>query len=269
MSNIDAVNALLTAINLDRFAEIGARHCPDVVFHSFRGPILRDSVSLEAWHHTFLERYADCNYGDLEYVEQDNIVGVRATITAKGYDWRRFEQRVVEVFELTGDGGIQRRRQYAMLRDIELDKPANAAMNAALEVKGDGPAKTRQVAQAFYQALLSGNADGAKELLADKCALVDSVYGIVSGADAILEALAQIPRPMFGQWRVTNIVGGQRDALVELAIDPSRPRAADWVRVVEGKIGVIEGYWMLREVGINPFEEYSRDRHMRRAILPI
>jgi hypothetical protein len=269
MSNIDAVNALITAINLDRFAEIEARHLPNVTFHSFRGPILRDSVSVEEWHHQFLESYADCNYGELEYIERGNTVAVRATIEAKGYDWRRFTQRVVEVFELAEDGGVQRRRQYAMLRDIELDKPATAAMNNALEVKGDGLSKTREVAEGFYLALLSGDADAARGFLADKCALVDSVYGIVSGADGILEVLSTIPKPLIGSWRVTNVMGGQRDALVELAIDPTRPRAADWVRVVDGKIGVIEGYWMLREIGVNPFEEYSRDRHSRRAILPI
>ena len=60
MSNIDAVNALLTAIHFDRFSEIEARHQPDVTFWSFRGPTLRDSVSVADWHRTFLRDYADC-----------------------------------------------------------------------------------------------------------------------------------------------------------------------------------------------------------------
>jgi len=62
MSNIDAVNALITAINFDRFAEIEARHNPDVTFSSFRGPTVTSSVGVEDWQRTFLRDYADCNY---------------------------------------------------------------------------------------------------------------------------------------------------------------------------------------------------------------
>ena len=40
------------------------------------------------------------------------------------------------------------------------------------------------------------------------------------------------------------------------------------MRVVEGKVLVIERHWMLREIGINPFVEYARDRHRRQVILP-
>src|SRR5882762_7452175 len=66
MSNIDAVNALITAINFDRFAEIESLHQPDAVFWSFRGPTLHDSVSIADWHREFLRDYADCSYTELE-----------------------------------------------------------------------------------------------------------------------------------------------------------------------------------------------------------
>jgi hypothetical protein len=66
---------------------------------------------------------------------------------------------------------------------------------------------------------------------------------------------------------VTNTLAGPKDALVELAIDANRPRAADWVRIVDGKIAVIEGYWMLREIGIESFAT-RRARHARQVILP-
>jgi hypothetical protein len=73
---------------------------------------------------------------------------------------------------------------------------------------------------------------------------------------------------MMGQLRVTGILAGDRDALVELAIDPSRPRFAAWVRTVDGKIAVIERYAMLRELGVNPFENLASDRHARSPIFP-
>ena len=59
MSNIPAVNELITAINFDRFSEIEAHHRPDAVFQSFRGPTLRDSVSIADWHRELLRDYAD------------------------------------------------------------------------------------------------------------------------------------------------------------------------------------------------------------------
>ena len=37
----------------------------------------------------------------------------------------------------------------------------------------------------------------------------------------------------------------------------------------DGKIRVIEGYAMLRELGVNPYENYANDRHRRQVILPI
>ena len=85
----------------------------------------------------------------------------------------------------------------------------------------------------------------------------------------MVDFLSAIPKPAFGQLRVTNVAAGEHTALVELAIDPGRPRLADWVRLVDGKIAVIERYWMLREIGINPYENYAGDRHRRQVILPI
>lgn len=266
MSNIDAVNELLTAIHFDRFAEIEARHNPDATFHSFRGPNLADSVSISDWHRAFLKDYADCNYGELEYIEAGETVATRATLTAKGYDWREFTQRVIEVFEFA-DGGVQRRRLYGMVPNVELDKPTTAAMTAATGFKGGSASATKATVEKFFAAILGGDTDAAREHLDDKAALIDSAYAIVNGPDAILSQLAALPRPAFGAWRTTNVLAGAKDALVELAIDPKRPRAAEWVRLVEGKIKVIETYWMFREVGISP--DFRGERHQRRAILPI
>lgn len=265
MSNVDAVNQLLTAIHFDRFAEIEARHNADATFQSFRGPNLADSVSIADWHRDFLKDYADCNYGELEYIESGETVVARATISAKGYDWREFTQRVIEVFEFER-GGIQRRRMYGMVPKLEMDKPTAAAMTAAANFKGGSASATRQAVEQFYAAVLAGETDAAKDLLDDKAAAIDSAYGIVNGPDAVLAQLAALPRPAFGIWHVTNALAGEKDALVETAIDPSRPRRADWVRMVEGKIKIIETYWMFREIGISP--DFRSERHQRRAILP-
>lgn len=266
MSNIDAVNALLTAIHFDRFAEIEARHSPDATFYSFRGPILHDSVSIADWHREFLKDYADCNYGELEYVEDGDVVGARATITAKGYDWREFSQRVLEVFEFATTG-IRERRLYGMVPNLELGKPETQALTAAAGFKGGSASATRQTVEAFYTALLSGDAEAATAQLDDKATLLDSAYGLANGGEAILGQLSSLPKPAFGAWRVSRVVAGAKDALVELSIDPTRPRRADWVRMVEGKIKVIETYWMFREIGIAP--DFRRERHRRQAILPI
>ena len=268
MTNIDAVNALLTAIHFDRFSEIEARHQPDVTFWSFRGPTLRDSVSVADWHRTFLRDYADCSYTETEPIEQGRSVALRATLTAKGYDWRPFTQRVLEVFDVEEEG-ILGRRLYGMLRDIELDKPTNAALENALGAKGGSASATKKAVDTLYDGLLAGNTEAALELFDPKAALIDSVYGIVNGPQNILDLLAATPAPAFGIWRRTNTVAGAQTAAVELAIDPQRPRAAHWVRMVDGKIKVIEVYWMLREIGLIPEENYARDRHQRRAILPI
>lgn len=267
MSNVEVVQELVEAINDDRFAAIEALHNPDVTFVSFRGPILHDSAAVMDWHREFAERYADLTYGELEFLEEGDVVALRATLEAKGYDWRLFTQRVVEVFRFA-DGGIQERRMYAMLRDLELDKAATQAMNAAAEFRGGSPSATRATVEAFYKALLAGDASLATAQLGERCAYIDSVYGVASGAEAVVDQFRATPRPAFGVWRVTRLLAGERNALVELAIDPGRPRAAHWVRMVEGKIVVVEAYWMLREIGVNPYVEYSRDRHARKVIFP-
>ncbi|HNM77232.1 MAG TPA: nuclear transport factor 2 family protein [Tepidiformaceae bacterium] len=268
MSNIPAVNSLITAINFDRFSEIEAHHRADAVFQSFRGPTLRDSVGIADWHREFLRDYADCNYTELEYAEEGNTVAVRGTIEAKAYDWRPFTQRVIEVFTFDGEGEVSQRRLYGMLRDISFDKPTTAAMNDAMGFKGGSASATRTTVKAYYDALLSGDSEAATAQLHEKAACIDGVYGIANGAANILDFLRQIPMPAFGRLRVTNIVAGEHDALVELAIDPARPRFADWVRVTDGKIRVIEGYAMLRELGVNPYENYANDRHRRLVIMP-
>lgn len=270
MSHIPAVNALITAINFDRFAEIEARHKPDAIFQSFRGPTLRDAVSIADWHREFLRDYQDCNYADLEYIEEGNTVAVRGTIEAKGYDWRPFTQRIIEIFEFDGEEEeeVARRRLYATSRDIVLDKPATAALNDAVGYRGGNPSQTRQVVKAFYDALLAGDRDAALGQLSGKATVIDGVYGVASGPENVLGLLASIPMPAFGKLRVTNLLAGDHMAVVELAIDPARPRFADWVRLVDGKIQVIEGYAMLREIGVNPYENYAHDRHQRRVIMP-
>jgi ketosteroid isomerase-like protein len=266
MNNLEVVNALLTAINFDRFAEIEALHNPDVLFTSFRGPVLHSSVAVEDWHKEFLRDYADCSYTDLEYIEQGDMVAVRATIEAKADDWRAFTQRVVEVFRMA-DGGVAERRLYAMLPNLELDKAATASMANAKGFRGGSVSATKSAVDACYSSVLKGDSEAAMGLLADNVALIDSVYGITTGQQNALDLLRAIPAPLFGTWRVTNSFHGPKDALVEFAIDPLRPRAADWVRMVDGKIAVIETYWMFREIGVNPMGE-RRERHKRQVILP-
>lgn len=269
MSHIDAVNELIDAINRDRFDLIEAMHNDDVNFHSFRGPILNDAVAVGDWHRLFHRNYADLTYTENEFVEEGNVVAVRTTFEAKGYDWRRFTQRALDVFELSEDGGVQRRRLYAMLRDIEFDKPVNSAYEYAVGTKGGSASATRNVVTRFFDALMSGDGDAAKELIHDKCAVIDSVYGIAAGKDAIVEVWQSVPKPAFGTLRITRIVAGGTAALVEFSFDGSRPRFAQWVRVADEKITVVESYWMLREAGFNPAEEYRNDRHLKKVILPI
>lgn len=269
MSNIPAVNALITAINFDRFAEIEAHHSPDATFHSFRGPNLRGSVAIADWHREFLRDYADCNYTELEYIEQGQTVAVRATIEAKAYDWRPFTQRVVDVFTLNDGGEVVQRRLYGMVRDIELDKPATASMNDATGFKGGSASATKAVIDKVEAAVLAGDTDGLKELVHEKATLIDGVYGVASGLDNVIGLRSTRPRPAFGQVRTVNVLCGEHDALIEAAVDPARPRAADWIRIVDGKVRVVETYWMLREIGVNPYENYANDRHRRQVILPI
>ena len=267
MPHSDVAEALVTAINYDRFDEIQALHAPGVVFHSFRGPMLRDSVAVRDFHHELLERYADCAYTEAETVEDKEAVALRATIEAKGYDWRAFRQRVLDISRVE-DGLIADRRLYGMMRDIELDKPALAAMDEAAAFRGGSARATRRLVRGLYEQLLAGEREEAAASLDENVTLIDSVYGIVSGVDAALDLLEATPKPAFGYPRLTAVVAGEKDAAVEIAIDPARPRIADWVRIVEGKARVIERHWMLREIGVNPFVEYSRDRHSRQVILP-
>jgi hypothetical protein len=267
MSNSDAASALLTAINFDRFAEIEAHHNPDALFMSFRGPTLRGSVSIGDWHRQFLREYADCSYSDVEMVEQDARVACRATIEAKGYDWRPFTQRVLEVMGIE-EGGVQQRRLYATLRDLEFDKPVNAAMDNARGYRGGSASATARTAEALMTALLAGDGEAAKAELHAKPALIDGVYGLASGPDAVIDLFTAVPRPAFGVQRITSLVAGDHDAAVEVAIDPSRPRVAYWLRIVDGKVIVIEAYWMLREIGVRYDVNYDRDRHARQVILP-
>ncbi len=266
MPNHDVADALVTAINYDRFDDIQALHAPGVVFHSFRGPMLRDSVAVRDWHHELLERYADCTYTNVETAADGDAVATRATIEAKGYDWRVFSQRVLDIARIE-DGLIAGRRLYGMVRDIELDKAALAALAAAREFRGGSANATRKLVEGCYANPAVPREERAA-LLDPDVTLIDSVYGIVSGVDAVLDLAEATPRPAFGFPRVTAVVAGTKDAAVEIAIDPARPRMADWLRVVEGKVRVIERHWMLREIGVNPFVEYSRDRHSRQVILP-
>jgi hypothetical protein len=99
--------------------------------------------------------------------------------------------------------------------------------------------------------------------------LIDGVYGLASGLEAILALEEARPRPAFGVERPTLIVAGDHNVLVESGYDPTRARKAEWFRLVDGKIRVIEAYWMLREIGIRPDENYAHDRHQRQVILPI
>jgi ketosteroid isomerase-like protein len=267
MSNIDAVNALLTAINFDRFHEIEALHAPNAVFASFRGPILRSSVEIADWHREFLKDYADCNYAQLEYIEEGDNVVVRATLEAKGYDWRPFSQRVVEAFRANGSEVLER-RLYGMLRDIEFDKPTQQALDDAMGFRGGSASATRKTIEGLFAALDAGDMDAVKASFHEKVAYIDGVYGIANGVDSMVALIDSLPRPQFGTERVTSLVCGEHTALAQVAIDPSRPRAADFFRLVDGKIRVIERYWMLREIGVRPHENYAQDRHVRKVIYP-
>ena len=268
MSNIDAVNGLLTAINFDRFHEIEARHAPGAIFDSFRGPILRSSVAIADWHREFLKDYADCNYGGLEYIEDGDAVVVRATIEAKGYDWRQFSQRVVEVFRVDAEE-VTERRLYGMLRDLEFDKPTQQAMDDATGFRGGSVSDTRKTIEAFAAAVAGGEDDALKAALHEKVAYIDGVYGTVNGPDAVVELLRSLPRPAFGAERATATFCGEHTALSEYSFDDAHARNADFYRLVDGKIRVIERYWMLRAIGIRPDENYAHDRHTRKVIYPI
>ena len=201
-------------------------------------------------------------------IDADAAAKTCADIAAKGYDWRAFTQQVLEVMTFRDDQ-IASRRLYGMLRDIELGKAETAALKAAAEYPGAKARATKKAVKAFYEALEEGDDDKAIEQLDENAAYIDSVYGIANGPQEILNLIKSLPTPAFGQNRVTGVFAGPKDAVVEQSIESSRPRSADWIRILEGKIKVIERFWMLREIGVNPFEEYSRDRHRKPVIPPI
>lgn len=264
MSNIDAVKALITAINFDRFAQIEALHQPGVTFWPFCGPKVVGSVGVQDWYTEFLRDYADCTYTEEEFIEDGDVVAVRATLEAKGYNWRPFTQRVLDICRMEG-GKVADRRIYAMLPDLDLDKSATAAMTNATGFRGGSPGTTRKVAETFFAAWLNGDTAAARECLADKVAAIDTVHGIVTGPDEVA-GLPAPAAPAIGAWQVTGTVAGAKDAVVEAATNSERPRLASWVRVVDGKIGVIENYWMLREIGAG---SGANKRHLRRVIHPM
>ncbi|HEY5476996.1 MAG TPA: nuclear transport factor 2 family protein [Tepidiformaceae bacterium] len=267
VSNIESVTALLTAINFDRFAEIQARHHPGVTFNSFRGATLHGNVDVADCHREFLRDYADCCYSDVEFIESGDTVCARATIEAKGYDWRRFEQRVLEVFRFE-EGAVIERRLYGMLRDVQFDKAITAAMTNALGFKGGSVAETARAVEAIVAGMKANGAASESALFTENAVVIDGVYGIAAGKDGMEAIAAARPRPAFGLERVTASFAGGHNAVIETAIDPARPRKAEWLRFVDGKVAVDEVYWMLREIGVNPYENYARDRHLRQVILP-
>jgi len=268
MSNIATVNTLISAINHDRFAQIEACHAPGAVFASFRGPTLHDAVAITDWHRQFQRDYADCAYSELEVIEQDDVVAARATIEAKGYDWRPFSQRVLEVFEFGASGEVAARRLYGTLRDIEFDKPAATALADARAFKGGNASATGTAVAQFLAAVAASDREGMGALVHEKFALIDGVYGVAHGLEAALALSGARPKPAFGTLRPTRVIAGEHDAVVEWAIDPARPRLAEWWRLVDGKVRVVEVYWMLREIGVNPFENLAHDRHSRSPIIP-
>ena len=265
---ISAVEQLASAINFDRFDDIQSLHAPGVRFHSFRGPNLSDNISVRDWQAELLERYADCTYTEEEVISSGDTAALRTTILGKGYDWRQFSQRALDIIRVDEDGRINLRHLYAMLRDIEIDKPIQAAFSRANEYPGGSESTVAELAEKFCELELSNNSEGADAILDENSVLIDSVYGTAVGAEASVSLLKATPVPAFGMSRMQTCIAGAKDAVVEFAVDPRRPRYADWIRVVEDKIVVIERYWMLREIGVNPFVEYSRDRHHRQVIMP-
>lgn len=266
MSNIDIANALFSAINHDRFAEIETLHNPDALLSTFRGPTVRGSGAIGDWHREFLRTYADCQYTDVEYIEEGNTIAAHATILAKGYDWREFSQRVVDALSFA-DGGIASRRLYAMPPDVEFTKPAADQLKNAIGFRGGTPSSTRRLALDFMKAWTDGDVGTATAQLDPRAVLVDGVYGTAVGPDNIAALISSQPLPAFGSWHIAASTAGAKDALVEFAIAP-RPRAACWVRVVDEKIVLVEGYWMLREIGVDP-SVGRRERHGKQVIMPI
>jgi hypothetical protein len=135
--------------------------------------------------------------------------------------------------------------------------------------KGGSSSATRTTIEKLFAASASGDVDGIKEQSNEKATVIDGVYGVANGIDGVIGLVSARPKPAFGFERPTRTLAGEHDALVELAVDPARPRLAQWFRIVDGKVRVVEAYWMLREIGVNPMENYAQDRHHKQVILPI
>ncbi len=266
--SVSTAKQLVDAINFDRFDDIQKLHASGVTFHSFRGPTLKDNIAVRDWQTELLERYADCTYTEEEIVDDSDIAALRTTIVGKGYDWRQFAQRALDIIQVDDDGRINTRHLYAMLRDIDLDKSIESALSRANEYPGGSEKTATELAIKFCEMDISSNRGIASDILDENSVFVDSVYGSAKGPDAITSLLEAIPKPAFGIPRMQTCIAGIKDVVTEIAVDPQRPRFANWIRIVEDKIVVVERYWMLREIGVNPFVEYSRDRHRRQVNLP-
>jgi hypothetical protein len=68
--------------------------------------------------------------------------------------------------------------------------------------------------------------------------------------------------------RVIHGYPGEHDAIVEKAIDPTRPRSADWYRIVDGRSADRTLLDAARD-RCQPYVNYARDRHQRQVIMPI
>ena len=267
MSTSGTVDALISAIERERFRDIAELHQAGAALHTFRGPTAWGGVAIGEWYGRFLRDYADCSYTERSLVEDGEVAALRATIEAKGYDWRVFEQHVLEFVEFE-EGLISARRIYAMPARIEYPKPALDALQKLEGTAGGGPAPVAAAARGFVDALLEGDRDGAAALLADDAVLIDGVFGVATGSEAVLELVSTLPSPAFGTWRLLRCIAGENAAALELAIDPQRPRAGAWIRVNEERVAAIEMYWMLREIGVTT-GVVSIPRHPKQVILPI
>jgi hypothetical protein len=142
-------------------------------------------------------------------------------------------------------------------------------MDDATGYRGGSASSTRQAVEALITAQAAGDVDGMKAAAHDRMAYIDGVYGVTLGVDSAQALFESRPRPSFGVERRIRVLATDHTAVAEMAIDPSRPRAADFYRLVDGKVRVIERYWMLREIGFRPDENYAQDRHTRKVIFPI
>ena len=128
---------------------------------------------------------------------------------------------------------------------------------------------TRATVRDLVRAFAAGEIETARSLFHEKPVLIDGVYGLAAGWEAMGELTVSRPAPFFGVQRSTALYAGDHVAAAEFALDQSRPRSIEWLRLVDDKVIVTETYWMLREIGVQPDENYARDRHQRQVILPI